>query len=332
MDHYELDKRLRSLTTREKEYQVQPFLSPKYKIYKTVEIEGKVVYLLDSNIPVSENISIFKQNRFAEVPMHLHTFLELNYVYSGQCTQIINGKSVTLNEGQICIVDTGVPHSIMPANENDIIVNILIRKEYFTSSFLSRLSNKGIITHFIVNAISDTQNHNRYIIFKSENNTNLPILIRQLLCEYFDKSICSDEMIDCYMILIFSELLRVFHFDTNQSNDQSYSHSKLIEILQYLENNYKTCTLVSTAAQFNFNPNYLSSFIKKGTGKSFKELIQIQRLTYSSVLLSNTDIPIYEIADETGHGNLSYFYKKFKEYFGVTPQEFRDNHRDKIFH
>ncbi|WP_338533639.1 helix-turn-helix domain-containing protein [Paenibacillus peoriae] len=322
----ELDKKLRSLTTREREYQEQPFLSPKYKTYEIVEYEGKEVYVFSSEIPVNENIAISKQNRFAEVPMHIHTYLELNYVYSGECTQIINGETNTLTEGQICIVDTGVPHSIYPASESDIIINILIRKEYFTSSFLSRLSNQGVISNFLVNAISDTQNHNRYIIFHSEKNVNLQTLIRQLLCEYFDKSICSEEMIDCYMVLIFSELLRVFHFYTNQSNDQPYSGTKLIEILHYIEKNYKTCTLVSTATHFSFSPNYMSYFIKKGTKKTFKELIQIQRLQHSSVLLSNTNMPIYEIADETGHGNLSYFYKKFKQYYNLTPQEYREKH------
>ncbi|MHC5534575.1 AraC family transcriptional regulator [Priestia megaterium] len=329
MDHNQLDKKLRTLTEREIAYQEHPFLSSSYKSHEITEYEGKEVYVFASQIPPNENITISKHNRFAEVPLHIHTFIEISYVYSGQCIQTINGQTVTLKQGQVCIVDTGVPHEILPTTENDIIINILIRKDYFSSSFFSRLSNSGIISDFLVNAISDTQNHNRYIIFHSEKNNNIPLLIKQLLCEYFDKSLCSGEIIDCYMVLIFSELLRVFQYDTNQRHVNSYSHTKTIEILQYIEKNYRACTLVSTAIHFNFNPNYLSTLIKKATGKSFKELIQTEKLKYSSFLLANTDIPVYEIANKTGNGNLSFFYKKFKNYFGVTPQEYRQIQKSK---
>lgn len=38
-------------------------------------------------------IFISKHHRFAEMPLHMHTFIEMNYVYSGECHQILNGKS-----------------------------------------------------------------------------------------------------------------------------------------------------------------------------------------------------------------------------------------------
>lgn len=43
------------------------------------------------------------------------------------------------------------------------------------------------------------------------------------------------------------------------------------------------------------------------------------------MLLENTNIPIYEIASEIGYNNLNFFYKKFKKYFNVTPQKFRED-------
>ena len=155
----------------------------------------------------------------------------------------------------------------------------------------------------------------------------MPGLIKELLCEYFDKSLYADEIIDCYMILIFTELLRVFQYDANKSHENPNGNANIIDILQYLEKNYMTCTLVSTAARFNFHPNYLSSLIKKNTNRSFKELIQAQKLARSSILLTNSDIPIYEIANEIGYQNLNFFYKKFEEYFGLTPNEYRQKYR-----
>lgn len=324
MDHKELDTKLRALNEREIYYKLNPVISDKYKYMRYIEHNGKKVFLFYSNsIIPGENIHISKHTRFIEVPMHIHDYIELSYIYSGNVTEIINDKTITLSEGQICIIDTGIAHSILPTTEEDIIINILIKKEYFTTSFLSRLSSKGIISEFLVNAISNKKNHDNYIIFNSENNKKIPNLIRELLCEYFDKSLYADEIINCYMILIFTELLKVFQYDTNQTLVNSNGSATIIDILQYIEENFMTCTLASTAAHFNFHPNYLSSLIKKYTNKSFKELVQAQKLIRSSILLSNSDMPIYEIANDIGYQNLNFFYKKFKNYFGVTPNEYR---------
>ena len=324
MNHKELDERLRTLTDRELYYRSNPVLPERYSKHSLVEYEGKNIYLFDSqDLIIGENITVSKHTRFAEVPMHIHNYIELSYVYSGNITETIKNKAITLKEGQICIVDTGVPHSILPTKEEDIIINILMRKEYFTTSFLSMLSSKGIISEFLVTAVSNKKDHDNYIIFNSDNNKRISNLMKELLCEYFEKSLYSDEIIDCYMILIFIELMKVFQYDANQAHTNSSGSLSIIDILQYLEENYMTCTLVSTAEHFNFHPNYLSSLIKKTTNKSFKELIQAQKLTRSSILLSNSDIPIYEIANEIGYQNLNFFYKKFKDYFGVTPNEYR---------
>jgi len=327
MDLNELDDKLRVLTKSEANHKIRPFVSQIYKDLEQINCNGVMAYIFSSSlIPAEENFLIQKHTRFADVPMHVHTFIELNYVYSGQYTQIINGQKIILMEGQVCIVDTGIPHATLATTENDIIINILMKKEYFSTSFLSRLSSKGIISEFLVNAVSSRKDHDNYIIFNSENDRKLPNLIKELLCEFFDKSLYSHEIIDCYIILIFTELLKVFQYDVKQPHSLSNGNATVIDILQYLVLNYMTCTLVSTASHFNFHPNYLSVLIKKSTSKSFKELIQAQKLTRSSILLTNSNIPIYVIASEIGYQNLSFFYKKFKDYFGITPNEYRQKH------
>lgn len=40
--------------------------------------------------------------------------------------------------------------------------------------------------------------------------------------------------------------------------------------------------------------------------------------------LTNTDFPIYEIAQKVGYDNLGFFYRKFTELYHMTPQEFRE--------
>lgn len=332
MNYEDLDIKLRSLTEEELSFKENPIFSNEDGNLKIINCNGIESYLFDNrHLKTGENITILKHPRFIEVPMHIHTYIEISYVYSGEFHEIIKDKPIILKEGQISIIDTGVPHSILPSGDNDIIINILISKEYFSTSFLSRLSSKGIISEFLINAISDKKEHDNYLIFNSSNNNRISTYMKDLLCEYFEKSLCSDEIIDCLIILIFSELLKVFQKESSNTFNKESSNTNIIEILNYLEKNYMNCSLTSTAKEFNFHPNYLSSLIKKSTNKSFSELILLQKLTKAALLIENTSLPIYEVASEIGYNNLNFFYKKFKDHFGVTPKEFRDssisNHR-----
>lgn len=324
MNHDELDRKLRLLTGKELKYKSNPIISERFNTMKVINCKGMDAYLFDNDMKMGKNITFLKHTRFVQIPMHVHTYIEISYVYSGEFSAVIKDKTITLKEGQISIIGTGIPHSILPTTENDIIINIFMSKEYFSPAFLSRMSSKGIIPEFLVNAIYDKRELDNYIIFNSQNNKKIPNYVKEVLCEYFDKSLYSDKIIDCFMVLIFSELLKVFHYDSSQADSNLFNNSSIVEIFHYLEENYMTCTLTSTAKHFNFHPNYLSKLIKKTINRSFSELILLQKLTRASILLENTDIPIYEIIREIGYNNLNFFYQKFKKHFGVTPNKFRE--------
>lgn len=277
-----------------------------------------------------ENIMLSKHHRFIPIPKHRHDFIEFSYIYSGTLTQIIDGKKIILEEGETFLLDTNVEHSLEAANENDIIINILMRKDYFDTSLFSRLASNDIICDFLVRAVYDSKNYNNYCIFYSKKNEKIKMLIENLVKEYYNRSICHNEIIDCYIILIFSELLEVYK---NQSEDAYISSTKasrnnIAEILKYIESNYLTVTLTSVANKFHFHPNYLSNIIKKSTGKSFKEIIHTQKLKQAESLLKNTDINIEEISIKVGYTNQTYFYKKFKKLYGLTPQQYRNRFKN----
>lgn len=168
-----------------------------------------------------------------------------------------------LAKGDMCIIDTGIIHSIKSGQFNDIFINILMRKDYLTTSLLSRLSSDSVISEFLVNAITESTNHENYLIFNSTDNSKADFFMKSILCEYFDKELCSTEVINCYLILLFSELIRTMEYSYHKKNYVNDSQNNLINILKYIEKNYNDCTLESVATHFNFHPNYLSSFIRK---------------------------------------------------------------------
>lgn len=64
--------------------------------------------------------------------------------------------------------------------------------------------------------------------------------------------------------------------------------------------------------------------LKAVSGKSPGQLIQETRLSRASELLRNSGETIAEVMYRCGFDNSSYFAKKFREQFGVSPSEFRE--------
>ncbi|MCD9021676.1 response regulator transcription factor [Cohnella silvisoli] len=71
------------------------------------------------------------------------------------------------------------------------------------------------------------------------------------------------------------------------------------------------------------NPAYLSRLFRKETGKTLTEYVQSVRMDHARTLLDNDGKSVSEASLQSGFPNLPYFSKVFKQYYGVTPQEYR---------
>ncbi|KAF1299206.1 hypothetical protein BAU15_00740 [Enterococcus sp. JM4C] len=294
-----------------------------YKSLKKRRINGELVYIFDQLIPPQKKIHITKHARFAEVPTHIHTFIEINYVYSGTCTQIIDGEKIVLRTGEIIIIDTKTPHSVLYADKDDIIINILLRKDYFTNAFFTKIQDNGIISDFLLRSISYTQEHDQYIIFHSNENTHIEIIMSMLLWEWFFPALGSSSLIDNYLIILFIELVRIFQYETNQKSNNFSGQIEFSKIVTYMEENFLNCSLPEMAKNFNYSTNYLSALIKKNTGNTYSNLLLELKLNHAKFLLENTNDSINTIAMNSGFKNMTYFYKKYKERYSCTPKKTR---------
>jgi len=68
---------------------------------------------------------------------------------------------------------------------------------------------------------------------------------------------------------------------------------------------------------------HISRQLKKNCGVSPVEFISKLRIEYAARLLSDTSMPLHEIAWECGFENLNYFFTAFKKYYAATPRKYR---------
>jgi two-component system response regulator YesN len=95
-------------------------------------------------------------------------------------------------------------------------------------------------------------------------------------------------------------------------------------IKEYIEEHYsENITLESMASQVFMNPYYFSSFFKKHTHENFKQYVTNIRMKNAVRLLLQTDLLVYEIAEQVGYHNPRQFSDMFKKSYGKLPQEYK---------
>ena len=340
MDKGEFAKLVKPLSHKELLYKDHPELSEEFYLKsRTITRDSDGVYVFNTHEqlgsgmhgeiypgqtaePIHQNIRFAKQTRFSRVPMHRHRWVEMNYMYSGSCTAIINSEKIPLKAGDVCILDVEVVHTIEPTGEKDVILNCLMLPRYFNTQFIGHLANSGIVAQFLAEVLSDKAAHDKYLLFHTANVPLIRELIEGAFCEYLDSGLCSTDMLDSYMTQLFIQLARCYQEDKEQEYHRN-SRSYITEILRYIEEHCNDCTLTEVAKHFNFHPNALSRTLKNATGFSFQELVAQNRLMTAAFLLTNSPLPVSEIAFQCGWSNQTQFYKKFTEGFGCTPREYR---------
>lgn len=81
--------------------------------------------------------------------------------------------------------------------------------------------------------------------------------------------------------------------------------------------------LGSLSRKFNISLGYLSTMIKKETGKTYSEYVMNKRLNLAKELLHDSSLSIHEIVERVGYKDYFHFNKLFKKHYGITPSKYR---------
>ncbi|OCA78743.1 transcriptional regulator [Chryseobacterium contaminans] len=81
--------------------------------------------------------------------------------------------------------------------------------------------------------------------------------------------------------------------------------------------------------QLHLSPQYLSSFIKKETGKPIKQWISYRVIKQAEELLKTTSLSIKEISNQLQFVDSSLFCRYFRRCTGITANTYRENYKIK---
>ena len=113
--------------------------------------------------------------------------------------------------------------------------------------------------------------------------------------------------------------------NTNDSPCLSYASGKIRDVKRYIYEHYgEDLSLDLLSGTIYVHPDYLSRLFKKETGYNLNQFIKQYRMEKAKELLIDTQLKIATIGTKVGYPNSSYFCKIFNDYYGVSPEKFRE--------
>lgn len=85
-------------------------------------------------------------------------------------------------------------------------------------------------------------------------------------------------------------------------------------------------SLDELSKRVNMSPAYVSFLFKKETGFNLIKYITDYRMEKARKFLEDSQMKIVQVGKACGYENQPYFNRLFKNYYGMTPKQYRENH------
>lgn len=109
-------------------------------------------------------------------------------------------------------------------------------------------------------------------------------------------------------------------FEKNEKKNSTVAEKVERYVMEHISEDFKREDIANA---LYFNPSYLSHIFKQEKGISLNRFINQLRIQEAKRLFDTTNLPVGNVAMDTGYYNFSYFSKQFKEMYHVTPSEYK---------
>lgn len=268
-------------------------------------------------------IQVRPHTRFVNFPKHKHNYVEVIYMCQGTTTHILNGSKVILEAGDLLFLNQNAEQEILPAGEQDIAVNFIVLPEFFDTAFsMMDMEEENALKEFLVGALCGKNDNTSYLYFHVAEILPIQNLVENMVWTIFYDQPNKRRCNQITMGLLLLQLLN--HVDRMETGTAAFDRELTGTVFNYIEEHYKNGSLSELAEIMGYDVYWLSREIKKRTGKTYKELLQSRRMRQAAYLLKNSRLPVADIIESVGYDNTSYFFRKFKECYGVSPKGYRD--------
>ncbi|OMQ08276.1 AraC family transcriptional regulator [[Flexibacter] sp. ATCC 35103] len=270
-------------------------------------------------------ISVFDNANTKTLPNHarMHFSFYAIFLKAGNCGELKYGRNnydyddgtmVFVAPGQVLEVnnpDDYQPTGLVLLFHPDLIKGTTLAKNINQYSFFSYDSHEAL--HLSLKEqqiIKDLFSKLEYELSQSIDKhsksiiTNTIELLLNYCVRFYDRQFITRENINTDILSKFENVLNDYFLSENAQNTGLPSVSYFADLL-------------------HLSPNYFGDLIKKETGKSAQEHIQLKLINLAKERIFDTDKSISQIAFELGFKYPQHFNRMFKKNTGYTPIEYR---------
>ena len=256
--------------------------------------------------------------RSFQIPVHWHDEFEIIYVRSGFLTVSISGKSYIGKTGDAFVVSPGNLH-LMGSQTGTV--------DYYT--FLFPLKYISFRTDDMLDEkLLEPLNSGHLMICPRVNDTAKE-LCEQLIEIYEAKNDESESKITTQVrtkIILLQFILEMWKKGFVIENDTSGRNTVEKEMVSYIQQNFTgKISLREFGEQFHLSEKYISRYFKEHFHITLSQYVTYLRLEHAKQLLQDTDIPVTDVAMQSGYQNVSYFIRSFQKAYAVSPLKYRKN-------
>ncbi len=256
-------------------------------------------------MPSDMNVAIEKLLRYIEIPAHSHEFIECAYVLRGSCIHRIGENEVIQQEGSFILIPVPTRHQLIAVGDS-LCLTIKIRLSHFIKMNIPHLPT--MIYPISFRCGEDPGAESMLLFLYEQQQLNLPY--RNALMESAAAGLIT------YIIQRYLDTMQPLY--SIAIRDQ-----RMLDMINYMYNHYRTITLHDLAAEFHYNDSYLSRMFQEQAGRSFSETVKDFKLRKAAELLKTKNWKLDQICEEIGYKDTRQFIRSFKEMYGITPDKFR---------
>jgi AraC-like DNA-binding protein/mannose-6-phosphate isomerase-like protein (cupin superfamily) len=263
------------------------------------------------------NILLCKHDRYTPAFVHYHDYFEVFYVLSGQCVNSIGTECFPLPAGSLCFIAPYINHT-MEVFDDSIVINICFRKTTFDNIFFNLLTSHNFLSFFFTSNLYPVDPV-EYLVLDIGADINMIGAIYSMLIEQTRRDEYSNRIMENLVTMFFTLVAR-----KEVKNQPFIGKMEQLRYISYINEHFRTVTLVDVAKQFNISTAHCSRLIKALTGKNFTELVRDIRLRHAQSILASTNVKVYDVSYSLGYKNQETFIRNFKKALGLSPNQYRN--------
>jgi AraC-like DNA-binding protein len=252
---------------------------------------------------------------------HCHTHLQISVCLKGSGVYTIGKNRYPVTQGDVVLLNRLVNHNCIPDNGEQTVFIFF----EFTEDFIAPQGSSEFQYQYLQPFRYDPQRINPWISHDEPVAAEVKRLVEDLKAIYDSQRPGYEHEMDAVMKLVMAKLRS--YYLTKYPDEFLSKHVNSVgmnEALNYVNHHYMENIRIEAIAEIlNVSESRFRHIFKEIMHISVKSYITLLRVAEAQKLLATTDMTIDNIAFHCGFGNITHFYKTFKEHAHVTPSEYR---------